>query len=499
MNKILLVVLLALLPFSLNAESKLDQILSSGELKVGTTGDWDPMTLKDPATNKYKGFDIDVMSELAKDMGVKIKFVPTEWKTIVSGITAGRYDISTSVTKTPKRAEVAGFTDTYYKYGTVPLVLKKNLKKYSTWDSLNNSNVTIATTLGTSQEEKAKEFFPKSNLRSVEAPARDFQEVLAGRADGNITSSTEANKLVITYPELAIVPDGEKNPAFLAMMVNKNDKVWNDYVNKWIKDKKSSGFFDKLLAKYNLKVKNLIFLLLFITLTSCSGQELGWFILSPNNVEGLTNLKFLLSGLTTTIYISVVSIIISAILGFIVAIPSLAKNRFLTYINVCYVEIVRAIPLLVLILWIYYGLPIMTGISFSPFVSGIIALAISESAFQAEIFRAGINSIKKSQWEAGSTLGLTFYQRLRLVILPQAIKNILPALGNQFVYVLKMSSLVSIIGIGDLTRKANELVVSTYRPLEIYTFLILEYLVLILIVSFFVRKFENRLKRDGNN
>ncbi|MDB9745894.1 transporter substrate-binding domain-containing protein, partial [Candidatus Pelagibacter sp.] len=168
MKKILLVVLLALLPFSLNAESKLDQILSSGELKVGTTGDWDPMTLKDPATNKYKGFDIDVMSELAKDMGVKIKFVPTEWKTIVSGITAGRYDISTSVTKTPKRAEVAGFTDTYYKYGTVPLVLKKNLKKYSTWDSLNNSNVTIATTLGTSQEEKAKEFFPKSNLRSVE-------------------------------------------------------------------------------------------------------------------------------------------------------------------------------------------------------------------------------------------------------------------------------------------------------------------------------------------
>jgi len=253
MKKILLVVLLALLPFSVNAESKLNQILSSGELKVGTTGDWDPMTMKDPATNKYKGFDIDVMQELAKDMGVKITFVPTEWKTIVSGITAGRYDISTSVTKTPKRAEVAGFTDSYYKYGTVPLVLKKNLKKYSTWNSLNNKSVTIATTLGTSQEEKAKEFFPMSKLQSVESPARDFQEVLAGRADGNITSSTEANKLVIKYPQLAIVPDGEKNPAFLAMMVGKNDKVWNDYVNVWIKDKKSSGFFNKLLAKYNLK------------------------------------------------------------------------------------------------------------------------------------------------------------------------------------------------------------------------------------------------------
>ena len=194
-------------------------------------------------------------------------------------------------------------------------------------------------------------------------------------------------------------------------------------------------------------MKNLLLLILIFSLTSCGKSELNWLILSPNNIEGLTNLKFLLSGLTTTIYISIVSIIISIILGLLVAIPSLAKSKFLTYLNIGYVEIVRAIPLLVLILWIYYGLPIMTGISFSPFVSGIIALSISESAFQAEIFRAGINSIRKSQWEAGSSLGLSFFRKLRLVILPQAIKNILPAIGNQFVYVLKMSSLVSIIGI----------------------------------------------------
>ena len=253
MFRVILTLFLMVFLTNANAESRLQKVLKSGELRVGTTGDWDPMSMKDPSTNKYKGFDIDVMNELAKDMGVKVKFVPTDWKTIVSGITANRYDVSTSVTKTPKRAEVAGFTTTYYKYGTVPLVLKKNLKKFSTWDSLNNKNVTIATTLGTSQEEKAKEFFPKSKLKSIEAPARDFQEVLAGRADGNITSSTEANKLVIKYPQLAIVPDGEKNPAFLAMMVAKDDKVWNDYVSNWIKSKKTSGFFKSLLAKYNLK------------------------------------------------------------------------------------------------------------------------------------------------------------------------------------------------------------------------------------------------------
>ena len=122
MKKLFLVVLFALLPFSINAESNLDKILSSGVLKVGTTGDWDPMTVKDPATNKYKGFDIDVMSQLAKDMGVKIEFVPAEWKTIVSGITSARYDISTSVTKTPKRAEVAGFTAVSYTHLTLPTI-----------------------------------------------------------------------------------------------------------------------------------------------------------------------------------------------------------------------------------------------------------------------------------------------------------------------------------------------------------------------------------------
>jgi len=253
MKKIITILTMLIITTLANAESRLQTIQKNGELRVGTTGDWDPMSMKDPASNKYKGFDIDVMNELAKDMGVKVKFVPTDWKTIVSGITANRYDLSTSVTKTPKRAEVAGFTETYYKYGTVPIVLKKNSKKFSTWNSLNNKNVTIATTLGTSQEEKAKEFFPKSNLKSVEAPARDFQEVLAGRADGNITSSTEANKLVVKYPQLSIVKDGEKNPAFLAMMVPKNDKVWNDYVTKWIKGKKKSGFFQTLLTKYNLK------------------------------------------------------------------------------------------------------------------------------------------------------------------------------------------------------------------------------------------------------
>jgi polar amino acid transport system permease protein len=147
-----------------------------------------------------------------------------------------------------------------------------------------------------------------------------------------------------------------------------------------------------------------------------------------------------------------------------------------------------------LLLWVYYGLPIVVGISLSPFIAGIVSLALSDSAFEAEVFRAGIQSIPKGQRDAARSIGLNKYQAMRLVIFPQALRVILPAIGNQFVYVVKMSSLVSIIGLADLTRKANELVVSVYRPLEIYTFLVIEYLVLILVISYFVRKLENKLR-----
>ena len=126
----------------------------------------------------------------------------------------------------------------------------------------------------------------------------------------------------------------------------------------------------------------------------------------------------------------------------------------------------------------------------------MIALALSDSAFQAEIFRAGIQSVGRGQLEAAQSISLNYVDTMRYVILPQAIRRILPPLGNQLVYMLKMSSLVSVIGMEELTRRANELVVTEYRPLEIYTFLVLEYLVVILIVSAGVRWLERRLRAD---
>jgi len=230
-----------------------------------------------------------------------------------------------------------------------------------------------------------------------------------------------------------------------------------------------------------------------LLLSGCSNNW-GWYVVDPTTNNGWINLKFMASGAYYTIIMSLTAILISVVVGLLVALPGLSKKRGWRMFNRTYVEIVRAVPILVLILWVYYGLPSLSGITLNVFWAGVLALALSDSAFQAEIFRAGIQSIARGQYEAAQSISLNYRDTMRYVILPQAIRRILPALGNQLVYMMKMSSLVSIIGLQELTRKANELVVSEYRPLEIYTVLVLEYLVLILIVSAGVRWLERRLK-----
>ena len=243
-----------------------------------------------------------------------------------------------------------------------------------------------------------------------------------------------------------------------------------------------------------MKIFVVIFFIIFLLGGCASTYTWGWYVINPKLDNGYDNIRFLISGLNVTLIISVLSIFFSLVIGLLISLLGLGKNKFLKVINRIYIEIFRSIPLLVLLLWVYYGLPIVVGISLSPFIAGILSLALSDSAFEAEVFRAGIQSIPKGQRDAARSIGLNKYQAMRLVIFPQALRVILPAIGNQFVYVVKMSSLVSIIGLADLTRKANELVVSVYRPLEIYTFLVIEYLVLILVISYLVRKLENKLR-----
>lgn len=239
-----------------------------------------------------------------------------------------------------------------------------------------------------------------------------------------------------------------------------------------------------------------------LLLTGCaSSSTWGWYVINPMTPSGWINVKFLINGMGNTILISLIAAVISIALGLIVALPALAERRWLRILNRIYVELIRSIPLLPMLFWVFYGLPIIfksmgLNIPIEPFWGAIITLAISDSAFTAEIFRGGIQSIARGQTEAAQTVGLNYVQTMRYVIMPQAIRRILPPLANQFIYIVKMSAFASVIGMQELTRRANELVVTEYRPLEIYSLLILEYLVLVLIISAGVRWLERKMGSD---
>lgn len=243
-------------------------------------------------------------------------------------------------------------------------------------------------------------------------------------------------------------------------------------------------------------------LLSLALLAGCgSSGTWGWYVIDPTTPKGWSNITFLLNGFGATILLSVIAAGLSMAVGLLVALPGMSANRWIRLPSRIYIEFIRAIPLLPMLFWVFYGLPVVlksvgVSVSIDAFWGAVITLAISDSAFTAEIYRSGIQSIARGQTEAAKTIGLTYTQTMRYVILPQAIRRILPPLANQFIYIVKMSAFASVIGMQELTRRANELVVIEYRPLEIYTLLILEYLVLVLVISFFVRWLERRMGAD---
>lgn len=233
-------------------KSRLTQILERGTLRVGTTGDFNPMSIKDTATNTLTGFDIDAMTELAKDMGVKVEFVSAEWATLVNGIVADRFDIFSGASLSMARAKTVAFSDPYIYAGTVPLINKKAGNKITGWDGINSPNVTVAVLMGTVFEQQARAHFPKAKVRAIEKPATGYQEVLAGRAQVTITSNVEAATLVKTYPDLQMVGSSAnmRNKRPFAYPMPQGDGVWLTFVNNWIALKTAEGYFDGLEAKW---------------------------------------------------------------------------------------------------------------------------------------------------------------------------------------------------------------------------------------------------------
>lgn len=202
----------------------------------------------------------------------------------------------------------------------------------------------------------------------------------------------------------------------------------------------------------------------------------------------------LLLGAAVTVEITVVSVAFGFLIGLVVGVARISQVKILRIFAAIYADCIRGTPLLVQIFLIYFALPMVTGQRIEPFAAAVLACGINSGAYVSEIFRAGIQSIDPGQMEAGRSLGLTWYQTMRYVILPQAVKNILPPLGNEFISMLKDSSLVSVIGFEELTRRGQLIIAQTYGSFEIWLTVAALYLVMTLAISRLVAYLERRTK-----
>ncbi len=206
----------------------------------------------------------------------------------------------------------------------------------------------------------------------------------------------------------------------------------------------------------------------------------------------LDSLPLLAMGALVTVEITAVAVSLGVMIGLFVGIAELSRYGYLRIPAKLYVDFIRGTPLLVQIFIIYFALPVIIGARIEPFVAAVAACSINSGAYVAEIFRSGIQSIDKGQTEAGRSLGMSWTQTMVTIIIPQAFRRIIPQLGNEFIAMLKDSSLVSVIGFEELTRKGQLIIASTYGSLEIWSTVAVIYLVMTLSISRFVSYLEKR-------
>ncbi len=213
----------------------------------------------------------------------------------------------------------------------------------------------------------------------------------------------------------------------------------------------------------------------------------------------LANAPLLAQGLANTLKITGTALVFGVALGLALALLRLSPRRFLSWPAGFVIEVFRTTPPLVQLFWFFFALPMLVGIEMTPFVAGAVTFSIQSAAFFAEVFRAGIQSIERGQWDAARAIGMRHDQALHRIILPQAVKRMIPAFMERAIELMKTTTLIATISYADLLFAANEISQKTFRPLETYTVVAVIYFVVIFLASQIARLVELRLARSGES
>ncbi|HHM3161691.1 TPA: ABC transporter permease subunit [Staphylococcus aureus] len=447
-----------------------EKIKERGELRVGLSADYAPMEFEHTVNGKteYAGVDIDLAKKIAKDNNLKLKIVNMSFDSLLGALKTGKIDIIISgLTSTPERKKQVDFSDSYMMTKNIMLVKKDKVNEYKDIKDFNNKKV--GAQKGTEQEKIAQTEIENASITSLSRLPDVILALKSGKVEGAVVEKPVAEAYLKQNPKLGIsnVKFNEEEKDTVIAVPKDSPKLLSQ-INKTIKEVKDKGLIDK-----------------YMTNAANAMNDDSGFISKYGS--------FFLKGIKITILISLIGVALGSILGAFVALMKLSKIKIISWIASIYIEILRGTPMLVQVFIVFFGITAALGLDISALVCGTIALVINSSAYIAEIIRAGINAVDKGQMEAARSLGLNYRQTMKSVIMPQAIKNILPALGNEFVTLIKESSIVSTIGVGEIMFNAQVVQGISFDPFTPLIVAAALYFVLTFVLTRIMNMIEGRL------
>lgn len=447
-----------------------EKIKERGELRVGLSADYAPMEFEHTVNGKteYAGVDIDLAKKIAKDNNLKLKIVNMSFDSLLGALKTGKIDIIISgMTSTPERKKQVDFSDSYMMTKNIMLVKKDKVNEYKDIKDFNNKKV--GAQKGTEQEKIAQTEIENASITSLSRLPDVILALKSGKVEGAVVEKPVAEAYLKQNPKLGIsnVKFNEEEKDTVIAVPKDSPKLLSQ-INKTIKEVKDKGLIDK-----------------YMTNAANAMNDDSGFISKYGS--------FFLKGIKITILISLIGVALGSILGAFVALMKLSKIKIISWIASIYIEILRGTPMLVQVFIVFFGITAALGLDISALVFGTIALVINSSAYIAEIIRAGINAVDKGQMEAARSLGLNYRQTMKSVIMPQAIKNILPALGNEFVTLIKESSIVSTIGVGEIMFNAQVVQGISFDPFTPLLVAAALYFVLTFVLTRIMNMIEGRL------
>ncbi|WP_261303039.1 ABC transporter substrate-binding protein/permease [Paenibacillus andongensis] len=448
---------------------------SENTLVLGTSAEFAPYEFHKTINGKDQivGFDIDIAREIAKDMGAKLIIEDMSFDALLPALQSSRVDLVISgMTPTDERRKSIDFSDNYYQSKQVLMVRTEDKERYKSMDSLKGEK--IGAQKGSVQEEIARSI-QEAIITSLDRIPDLVLQLQTKRINAVILEDTVAvgylQNSALTLAEA--VPDDA--PVQAAIGIRKGNTELLAQVNSTVARLKSENRITEMVKQASM---------LSVDKPQSSGNifTIFWEYRSYYAI-----------GLGYTVLLSALGVLFGFMIGLIISLLRMSRIRAITLLGTTYVEILRGTPMLAQLLIIHYGLALTLGINFTPLQSGIITLSLNSSAYLAEIFRAGIQGVDRGQMEAARSLGMSRWLAMRHVILPQAFKSVLPAIGNEFITIIKESSIISVIGMADIMYQAGVVKNITYKGLSPLIISAAIYFVLTFTLSKLLGAWERRM------